>query len=248
MDRAKNFSAFFENDFAKDFLSCNDYTVRRAVTGISASCELLRGAAEKNGDRKSGELIDCIMNMCCDLMRNAELSRALSSEKLTDVDLETVRADAFIGDFVNNCMKTVGARCTMEVKCVPEVFIRTDRDSLRLLLLGFVRKCIMEAGDEKVPFEIECSEELKTLNISVRCLRTFVDGDVLAPPDVFHKFYDEVCHGLAERTGASAELSPNLLTVVIPQTGSSGTAIIEALPTENEAGFFDPFNLMLRDI
>ena len=106
----------------------------------------------------------------------------------------------------------------------------------------------MEAGDEKVPFEIECSEELKTLNISVRCLRTFVDGDVLAPPDVFHKFYDEVCHGLAERTGASAELSPDLLTVVIPQTGSSGTAIIEALPTENEAGFFDPFNLMLRDI
>ena len=248
MDKENDFTAFFENGFAKDFLSCNDYTVRRAVTGISASCELLRGNAEKSGDKKSLELIDCIMKMCCELMRNAELSRALSSEKPADADLVTVRAAAFMKDFVKGCVSASGGRCTVELKEVPDVLIRTEKDLLRMLLLGFIRKCMMEAGDEKIPFELECSAKLKTLNITVRSLGTFVDGGILDTPDVFGKFYAEVCHGLAGRTGASAELAANSLTVVIPLTDDSGTAIIEAFPPESEAGFFEPFSLMLGDI
>lgn len=248
MDKENDFTAFFNNDFARDFLNCNDYTVRRAVTGISASCELLRGNAEKSGDKKSRELIDCIMNMCCELMRNAELSRALSSEKLAEADLVTVRAAAFLEDFVKSCVSASGGRCTIELKDVPDVLIRIEKDLLRMLLLGFIRKCMTGAGDEKLPFELECSAKLKTLNITVRCLRTFVDGGAFGSPDVFGKFYAEVCHGLADRTGASAEIAAHSLTVEIPLTGDSGTAIIEAFPTESEAGFFEPFSLMLGDI
>ncbi|MBR5681817.1 MAG: hypothetical protein IKW96_00875 [Ruminococcus sp.] len=248
MDKTNDFTAFFENSFAKDFISCNEHTVRRAVTGISASCELLREAAEKRGDKKSRELTDCIMNMCCDLMRNAELSMALSAEKLPEEDMGAVRADIFVRDFVKGCLSAAKGRCTIEAGEVPDVYIRTEAEQLRLLLLGFIRRNILNAGDEKTAFRIECSAELKTLNISVRCLRTFVDGDMLADPDVFSGYYGEICRGLAERTGASAELSADTLSVVIPQTSSNGTAIMETPHAENETGFFDTFSLMLRDI
>lgn len=81
-----------------------------------------------------------------------------------------------------------------------------------------------------------------------KVLRTFVDEEPLRQPDIFSCFYSEVTRGLAERTGASAELEWDSMTVVIPQMSSSGTAIVNAPVPETEAGFFNPFGLMPRDI
>ena len=248
MDKTGAFSDFFENPFAKKYLESSDHIIRRSVTGISASCELLRRSAEKNGDRNSCELIDCIMNMCCDLMRNAELSRALAAGKPAGADLTTVRADLFLRSFSESCGKRSDGKCSVEVLSAPDTFIRTDKEALSFLLLGFIRRSIIGSNGGNTHFELECTPELKTLNIEVRSLRTFVDGGLLVQPDVFTAFFNEVCCGLAERIGASVTVSDDSIAVVIPLAGSSGTAIVEAPAVETETGFFDPFGLMLSDI
>ena len=248
MDRKNEITAFFGSSFAKEYLKCSDYLVRRSVTGISASCELLRETLEKCGSRESGEMIDSILTMCCDLMRNTELSRALASERLAAEELTSVRADVFIKELAAKCEAAADGKCSITVKSVPEVYIRTDRGTLQFLILGFVRNQIILADGEKAELEIECEAALKTLNISVRSLRTFVDEGAFSVPDVFSEYPDEIISGLAERISASAVSGRDSLTVEIPLTGSSGTAIVEAPPAELQESFFNPFNLMLRDI
>lgn len=248
MDRKNELTDFFGSSFTKEYLKCSDYLVRRSVTGISASCELLRETLEKSGSREGGELIDSILTMCCDLMRNAELGSVLASGSLAAEELVSVRADIFLKELAAKCEAAADEKCSITVKSVPEVYIRTDRETLRFLILGFVRKQMLLADGEKTELEIECETALKTLNISVRSLRTFVDGGNSGIPDVFSEYTDEMISGLAERISASAVSGGDSLTVEIPLTGSSGTAIAEAPPAELQEGFFNPFNLMLRDI
>ena len=95
MDNNHQLKSFFESPFAEDYINCTDYLVRKSVTGISASCELLRKFAEKNGGKAEQELIGGIMTACCELMRNAELSRALSAPLPEEQELTAVRTDLF---------------------------------------------------------------------------------------------------------------------------------------------------------
>ena len=103
MDNNHQLKSFFESPFAEDYINCTDYLVRKSVTGISASCELLRKFAEKNGGKAEQELIGGIMTACCELMRNAELSRALSAPLPEEQELTAVRTDLFLSGFAKSC-------------------------------------------------------------------------------------------------------------------------------------------------
>ena len=110
MDEKKGFGKFFGDPFALDYINCTDNVIRRSVTGISAACEILRESADKKGSKHDKQLIDGIMQMCCELMRSAELSKALAAEKLTDEDMSTVRTDTFLRDFVAGCEAASGGQ------------------------------------------------------------------------------------------------------------------------------------------
>ena len=248
MEKDNGMGAFFASPFAKEYLKCSDNLIRRSVTGISAACELMRGKAEKNDDRTECELIDGIMTMCCDLVRNAELSKALASGAPSAEDMKTVRADLFLAEFAAECEAVSCGRCRVSVKDAPAAFINTDRNTLRFLLLIFVRRVLLGCDGESAGFVIECAGKLKTLNITVRSLRTFVDEGAILTPDVFDEYPHEICSGLAERIGASAVLDRDSLSVEIPLSGGSGPAIVAAPEQEPRMGFFNPFGLMLRGI
>ena len=248
MDGKKEFGKFFGDPFALDYINCTDNVIRRSVTGISAACEILRESADKKGSKHDKQLIDGIMQMCCELMRSAELSKALAAEKLTDEDMSTVRTDTFLRDFAAGCEAASGGRCTVRVVETSVSYIRTDRELLRFLLLGFVRRLTAGGEGGKNAFEVSCGEKLKTLNISVRALRTFVDEARAGQPDVFDSYYREVCMGFAERIGASAKLSDSELTVEIPLPDGKISALTEAPSAEREGDFFDPFAIMLSNM
>ena len=75
-----------------------------------------------------------------------------------------------------------------------------------------------------------------------------MDFDDFGQPDIFSGYPRQVCDGLAERAGAQAVLSDNCLSVVIPLSGSESALHVEAPEPLRERGFFDPFNVMLRDL
>ena len=248
MDKNNGFTDFFGSPFAADFIDCTDSVIRRSVTGISAACETLRESADKSRSKRDKELIDGIMQMCCDLMRSAELSKALSAEKLTDEDMSVVRADVFLRDFAAGCEAASRGRCTVKVGETSASYIKTDRELLRFLLLSFVRRLTAGGEDGKNAFEASCREKLKSFNISVRALRTFVDEPCVGQPDVFDAYYREVCMGFAERIGASAELTDNELIVSIPLPDGKSSAVTEAPAAEPERELFDPFSVMLGNM
>ena len=248
MDEKKGFGKFFDDPFAIDYIDCMDNVIRRSVTGISASCEMLRESADKKGSKHDKQLIDGIMQVCCELMRSAELSKALAAEKLAEEDMSTVRTDVFLRNFAAGCESASCGRCTVKVGEVSVSYIRTDRELLRFLLLSFVRRSASGGKDGKNAFEVSCEETLKTLNISVRALRTFVDEAHVGQPDIFDSHYREVCMGFGERIGASVKLSEDGLTVEIPLSDGKSEALTEAPAAEPERDFFDPFSIMLGNM
>ena len=132
MDNNNQLKSFFESPFAEDYINCTDYLVRKSVTGISASCELLRKFAEKNGGKAEQELIGGIMTACCELMRNAELSRALSAPLPEEQELTAVRTDLFLSGFAKSCETAAAGRCTVKTGKLSASYVRTDRNALRL--------------------------------------------------------------------------------------------------------------------
>ena len=154
MDEKKGFGKFFDDPFAIDYIDCMDNVIRRSVTGISASCEMLRESADKKGSKHDKQLIDGIMQVCCELMRSAELSKALAAEKLAEEDMSTVRTDVFLRNFAAGCESASCGRCTVKVGEVSVSYIRTDRELLRFLLLSFVRRSASGGKDGKNAFEV----------------------------------------------------------------------------------------------
>lgn len=238
--------AFFEEPFAKDYINCTEQLIRRTVTGISASCEVL-GSMMKKKDRGGRELIDGIMTMCCDLMRSAELSSALSAGS-EEQGSAVVRLDLFVRDFAEKCREVSRERCEIRTGEIPPVFVKTDRDMLRYLLLSYIRRTLTSSESGKAAFELKCGETDKNVIMELRALGTFVDGAVISVPDVFALYPVEVCSGLAARAGASAELSEEGLSVRIPQIDGNTGADVKAPAPEFNRGIFEPFNIMLRDV
>jgi hypothetical protein len=240
---------FFESPFAEDYLNCTDQLVRRSVTGISAACETLRSMTEKSGDKTGTELINGIMTMCCDLMRNAELSKALSGAASdSDMDMTVLRLDSFLEDFAKNCMASSGGKCSFKIDTAPSVYIRTNKELLRFLLLSFVRRSIIGADGSEIAFDAGGKETGKSVEIFIKAKRTFVDGGGMARPDVFEVYPEEVAMGLSARIGAETTLSNDSISVVIPLPDGSSPAAVRAPYAEYEERFFNAFNIMLRDL
>ena len=240
---------FFESPFAEDYLNCTDQLVRRSVTGISAACETLRGIAEKNGNKTEAELVDGIMTMCCELMRNAALSKALTkSSDDPDMGSVTLRLDTFLEDFAKNCTAATAGKCTVNVESVPAVYIRTNKELLRFLLLSFVRRSMISADGGEKAFDAGIKETGKSVEIFIRAKRTFVDEMVMGQPDVFEAYPVEVTMGLSARIGAETTLSDDRISVVIPLPDGNSAAAVRAPYAEYEERFFNAFNIMLRDI
>lgn len=249
MDKNNEVKEFFESPFAEDYLSCTDHLVRRSVTGISASCEILRGMAEKNGDKTSCEIVDGIMTMCCELMRNAELSKALTAiDGDAERDMRTMRVDMFLEDFAKNCRSVLGGKCVIEYEKPQEIYVRTNKEILRFLLLSFIRRSILGSGDAEAEFEAGCEETGKSVEIYIRAKRTFVDETAFGQPDVFESYPVEVTNGLAARIGAEAKISADGISVVIPLPDGNSPAIVEAPSVDYGERFFNAFNIMLRDL
>ena len=114
MDKNDELKGFFESPFAGDYINCNDYLVRKSVSGIYASCELLSELAEKRGGKNERELIGGIMTACCELMRNAELSRALTAPVPEEQELTTLRTDTFLRSFAESCQAASGGQMHRE--------------------------------------------------------------------------------------------------------------------------------------
>lgn len=248
MDEKNELRDFFESPFAKDYIAYNEYLMRRSVTGISASCELLKELADRHGTKNEGELIEGILTMCCELMRNAELSKALISSPDGAERTGTIRTDTFLADLAANCEAVTAGKCRITVRECSASFVRTNSDILRLLLLSFIRKYMLASGSDKNLFEAFCEETVENVKICIRASGTFVDGENIGLPDVFENYPHETVQGLAARIGAEAVLGDNEITVEIPLSDGNASAVLEAPSAEFSESFFNPFNLMLRDL
>ena len=248
MDEKNGFRDFFESPFAEDYIAYNEYLVRRSVMGISASCEFLRELAEKHGTKKDGELIEGILTMCCDLMRNAELSKALVSPHDGAEHSGMIRTDAFLAELAEKCVAVTAGRCRVTLKDCAAAFVRADANILRMLLLSFIRRYSLANAADNSGFEAFCEETGENVKIIIRAAGTFVDGENIGLPDVFENYPEETVKGLAARIGAEAQLGSNEIVVEIPLPDGNESAVLEAPSPEIGESFFEPYNLMLRDL
>lgn len=238
----------FDSRFAKEYITCNDFLIKHAVTCITASCEMLTDIADRKGTKYDRHLIKNIMNICCNLMRNSVLGKELTADETDEMCISPVLSDAFLRHFAEKCEKLTSGRCVIALRDCPSLPIRTDLRLFRLLLLSFIRRYTLSNGAEKCEFEAFCEEYGENVMFRISAAGTFVDGEEKNMPNIFEMYSSEAADKIASRINAEVKLEEDSIVAVIPRLEANNSTIVEMPDTEDGEKMFGTFDLMLRDL
>lgn len=242
---------FFESGFAADYISFNDYLVRRSVTGISASCELLEELAQKRGSKTEKELIGNIMTMCCNLMRTAEIGTLLAGSQSAEEEYTVFRTKMFLEELSRGCESAMSGKCSVKTGDISDIIIRTNKELLRYFLLSFIRRTIPAlTGAGKPVFTVGCTEEDGKARIFIGFEGEISEngGSTLGGGEIFDAYPDQTDERFAELLGAELRYAEKGLYISVPVPGGDAPAVVEAPMPGHDPGFFSAYNIMLKDI
>lgn len=251
MEKNNELRDFFESSFAGDYISFNDYLVRRSVTGISASCELLEELADKRGSKTEKELINNIMTMCCNLMRTAEIGTLLTGSQPAEEEYTVFRTKMFLEELCRGCESAMGGKCSVKTGDISDLIIRTNKELLRYFLLSFIRRTIPAlAGAAKPVFTASCEEKDGKARIFIGFEGEMSDGggSTLGGGEIFDAYPRQTDERFAELLGAELQYAGNGLYISVSVPGGEAPAVVEAPVIEQDPGFFSAYNIMLKDI
>lgn len=250
MEKNTELKDFFESSFAGDFLSFNDYLVRRSVTGISAACEILGERAEKRGSKTEQTLINNIMTMCCNLMRTAEIGTLLAGDKPAEEEYTVFRTKMFLEDIARGCESAMRGKCTVKTGEISDIIIRTNRMLLRYFLLSFVRRSVPEISGGNPVFTLSCTEKDEKACIFIGFEGELSDdgGSTLSGGEIFDAYPRQTDERFAEILGAELLYAEKGLYIALPIPGGDAPARVESPFSEPDCGYFSAYNIMLRDL
>lgn len=232
---------------ASGFIQYSDMLIRQAVTGISASCEIINGISEINECEEAELCLDNIMKSCCRLMRGALLSSQLAAAVDTDcLRPAAIELNSFLSELAVGCRNAFGGkyevRYTGGCKCI----VSADRNLLTCFLLVIIRQ-LVGYGNER-NFSISISSE-KRGNIAVISFAD-VPEKFLSDPraDIFARLIGDINTVFAEKLNAVCSVSGNCLNISMQCDENSSEAVLESDKIFFNDSLFSPYNIMLNDL
>ena len=242
--------SFFENSFTADYLKYSDSSVRYAVTGISASCEILEDILKKNADAKTAALTENISAMCRRLMRMVRLGTALAdAASLDGGELDLIGTDEFIEDFARCCNEVMSGKCTVYTSGKAGRAFRCSRELLTFFMLSFVRRALLADGRcKKIYISSEAADDKIRISVKVKRGRASVKSADQEFSETLDKFADEIRCLFEEKLGLECEYTKDALSFLIPEAQTGGDITFECRKTDFENGKYSDPSIMLGDI
>lgn len=242
-------SLFGESSVVR-FAQYSDMTVRHAITGISASCEILAVLTEKTGGDEAKLCLNNIITSCCRLMQSVSLNSqltAVADEK--DLNPEPINVDMFFEEFAQESSRALGKNANISYVSCSGCIICVDRALLTYFLLGLVRRLI-GYGNEIVTLEISAEVNESKVEIAIEKLNADKPDDTgkgsLA--ENLKNIDDEISGFFAERLKATYSLSGNTLNISFNRAENNGEATLRSDKTFLSDSLFSPYNIMLNDL
>lgn len=244
-------TALFEDHRVNDYAVYSEMLVRQAVTGISASCEIINDLIE-NAEKDDAELcLNNIISCCCRIMKKATLSSQLASiAHDRNIKPTLINIDNFLSEFTSGCKQAFGDKSRVSYNSETGCLIYADKTLLTYFMLELLC-CLISSWNTSccniiiAATEIDGYAEIKiSRNITAETSQIGQSG---IPSRAFKSVEDELCRIFAETLKAEYSFSDDTLNISIKCAENNDKAVLETEKIYLSDSLFSPYNIMLND-
>lgn len=252
MDNAGNIIDFLKNPVTAEYLSYNDSVFRYSVSSISAVCEMLGSSTGKSrtGTDCHAEIVNCMMSVCCNLMRVAELNTMLANISSEDEPCYSITdLSDFMKDFYENCNLATEKKIRVDFHCDNNIKIKTDENILTYLMLRFMRNTALNHVG-KVQFELTGKRDGHRAEICLKA-ETGDNGQDFCSvneEDFFERHFSEVNSLFLDKLGFEIVYGSDFMKITCPLYDGNVHADFRNRNIIYGTEMFSKYNIMLGDI
>lgn len=242
----------FGNYQVVDFATNAEMQMRRAVTGISASCEMINELAEKSEKEETAFCLNNIITCCCRMMKSATLNSCLvaAADKNFSKSMP-IAIDSLLTEIASGCSRALNNNCSAKYTGSCDCIIRSDKNMLTYFILGLVRKYLYTLNNKDkfiLNFSASKSDELAVISISVES----VGNEAVKFENIYHSNFEDFDNGineiLAQKLNADFSFSESKLNISLKCAKNISETVFESNKSFSEESLFSPYNIMLNDI
>ena len=241
---------FFEDPFSTSYSRYCSETAVAAVAQINAALDFAMELLQPSKRKLMEDVVSAVAKQSAQLMRTAAVSRSLSD---TEPVKELVDVDALIAYLCGQFTQNLGGRCRFRLRSVCHAYVESDIRIITELLLGAVRKMVLNRGKGDYLVYIGASVVGKKVRLYIADPHD--DGKVFDPAkakpcakeEFFDRYFGEVSSVLAGLIGAEGGYSKGLYTIELPRFYPDNAAGLKSPMLCDSADYSYACEIMLND-
>ncbi len=236
----------YSEPLVADYVRRSDILVRQAVTGISASCEVLNDIVEKSGDADAIFCLNNIISSCCTLMRDASLNSILSVlGENKDLPLQLTDVERFIETISDGIKRALGKKFEISTKVSKSALIRTNINLFSYLVLLLIRGLIARCGMYNSG-KLLISSDVSGNNVTFTL--TAVGVSVAGGYNKNTELDNEFAKILAEKLNTKFEINDSSVNIILHCAENNGEVSLSSDKVFFDDSVFSLYNIMLSDM
>lgn len=230
---------FFCNPIISDFSFNSDAEARKAITGISAACELIEAYCSENIKPEITDCLNRIMKSCCRLLQNTSLYAQLAVTSDSGLDNVTVISIADFLDEITDGFRNALSGCS-RIKTVSEnnLYVKINKKLLTFFLVNLLKQILVKSNSD---ITISASDSGERINIKL----LYNNG---ANSEFFSETDNEINKILAKKLGIEYSCSNNGISLILKAAENDGTINMDTDRVVLSDNFFSIYNIMLSDL
>ncbi|MBE6861816.1 MAG: hypothetical protein E7497_02815 [Ruminococcus sp.] len=240
MNTSDSLAEFFADSRISDFSYDTDMLVRKSVTGISASCEMIEAYCGDEIRKEIRECLNYILSSCCGLLKSATLNSRLAAavdENLSSS--QSIDIDDFLTEIAEGCSRTLPGKCEAVYKDMIGERVKANRALLTCFVLGLLRPLLDNPSEEKCVLEISCKRIEERISVDFTTTATISQN---------HSADDDVNRIFAEKLDAEYSYRGNTLNITLNIVKSDDSLSFETDRLYHSDSVFSVYNVLLSGI
>ncbi len=238
---ADSLSRFFADPRISEHSYETDMLVRKSLTGISASCELIEAYC---GDESRDEVKQClnhILSSCCKLLQSTTLNSKLAAAVDSSLpSSQCINIDDFLTEIAEGCSRSLPCRCNCVYTCQTGEYITANRSLLTYFTLLLLRPLLDDSQGKEFDLNISCEK------VNGRICARF-SSEACFSPDA-RIIDNDVNRIFARKLNADYSYSGNTLTVSFEAVKPDDKLNFESDKVYLSDSVFSVYNVLLSDL
>lgn len=234
-------SQLFADPRISEYSYETDMIVRKSLTGISASCEMIEAYCGDDGRDEVKQCLNNIISSCCKLLQSTTLNSKLAAA--VDNNLSTsqyINIDDFLKEIAEGCSRSLPCRCSGVYYSHTDAYVTANRPLLTYFTLLLLRPLLNNSQGNSFELKISCE-------IIDGCVSVRFSSDACVSIDA-NLLNDDVNRIFARKLGVDYSYSKNILTINFEAGKPDDKLCFESDRVYLSDSVFSVYNVLLSDI